>query len=208
MADRRIRVLCVDDHRIVREGLEMILSASDDIEVVGSVPSGEEALRFLAASKPDVVLLDLRLPGINGIETTERLHSICPRIRIVILTMHDGDEDIYRALAAGASTYLLKTVESGRLLETIRDVHAGNKPVDPRIAAKLEERDARPKLTRREVQVLELITGGYRNKEIATHLKISEETVQTYVKTILIKLNVEDRGAAARMAIRRGIVHD
>lgn len=208
MLNRKIRVLCVDDHRIVREGVALIISRQPDMEVVGSAASGEEAVALFARCRPDVTLMDLQLGRMDGVEAIRAIRRNEPGARIVVLTMYQGDEDIYRALEAGAATYLLKDMLSDDLIRVVREVHAGNQPtIGPEMESRLSERAARPALSPREVQVLKLISQGMRNKEIAASLGISEETAQVHVKHILAKLNVQDRTAAMTVALRRGIIH-
>jgi DNA-binding NarL/FixJ family response regulator len=203
----RIRVLCVDDHRIVRDGISLIIGRQPDMEVVGSASSGEESVELFRRCNPDVTLMDLQLGSMSGVEAIRAIKSQDEAARIVVLTMYSGDEDIYRALEAGAVTYLLKDTLSDDLIRVVRDVHEGKQPISPHVEARLAERAARPHLTPREVQVIELIAQGMRNKEIAATLGISEETAQVHVKNILSKLKVKDRTAAVSVALRRGIIH-
>jgi DNA-binding NarL/FixJ family response regulator len=207
MANRRIRVLCVDDHRIVREGIALIIGREPDMEVIGSVASGEEALKAFAEQRPDVTLMDLQLRSMTGLEAIRAIRRDHPSARIIVLTMYEGDEDIHRALAAGAITYLLKDMLSDDLLRVVREVHAGQRPVRPDVQARLDERAKHSNLTPREVQVMELVAEGRRNKEIASALGITEETVQVHLKNIFVKLAVRERTAAVNVALRRGIVH-
>jgi DNA-binding NarL/FixJ family response regulator len=204
---QRIRVFCVDDHRVMLEGLALLIGRQADMEVVGSAINGEEAIDSVARMKPDVTLMDLQLPGVSGLDAIRKIRQSDPQARIVVLTMYQGDEDIYRALEAGAATYLLKDTLSDDLIRTVREVHAGRSPIRPEVEARLAERAARPALTAREVEVLELIAEGMRNKEIAAALGISEETAQVHVKHILAKLNVKDRSATITVGLRRGIIH-
>jgi DNA-binding NarL/FixJ family response regulator len=207
MAHARIRVLCVDDHRVVRDGVALIISRQPDMKVVGTAATAEEAVFQFRLHHPDVTLMDLRLGDTSGIEAIETICREWPQARIIVLTMYKGDEDIHQALAAGAVTYLLKDSLSDDLLRTIRAVHAGQSPIGADVKARLEAREAQPKLTPREVQVLELIAKGRRNKEIASLLDISEETVPVHIKSIFVKLNVSERTSAVNVALRRGIVH-
>jgi two-component system NarL family response regulator len=202
-----IRVLCVDDHRIVRDGLALIVGHEPDMEVVGSAASGEEALALYESCRPDVTLMDLRLGSMSGVDVIRAIRSKHPAARIVVLTMYEGDEDIYRAHEAGATTYLLKDTLSSNLIRVVRAVHAGERPIDPAIEARLAERASLPKLTSRENEVLRLLAEGLRNKEIATSLGIAEGTVQIHIKNIFVKLGVTDRLAAVQIAQRRGLVH-
>ena len=207
MAKSPIRVLVVDDHRIVREGLALIINREADIEVVGTAASGEEAVAAFTRDRPDIVLMDLQLPGMSGVEAIRDIRRLDPRARIVVLTMYGGDEDIHRALEGGATTYLLKDSLSDDLIRVVREVHAGGRPMTPDVKARLDDRAARPTLTQREVRVLQLVMEGKRNKEIAAGLSISEETVEVHMKNIFAKLGVHDRTAAVYVALRRGIIH-
>lgn len=174
---------------------------------VASATTGEEAVSLYRYHRPDIVLMDLQLPVMSGLEAIRAIRQSSPDARIIVLTMYHGDEDIHRALAAGASTYLLKDMLSEDLMRVIREVHAGQGKLLPDVQVRLDERAMRPSLTPREVQVTELIGLGRRNKEIAAELHISEETVQVHVKSILTKLGVDDRTAAVNVAVRRGIIH-
>ena len=203
----RIRVLCVDDHRIVREGIELIINRQSDMDVVASAASEEDAVSLFRQHQPDVTLMDLQLGTGSGVRAIKAIRHLSPAARIVVLTMYGGDEDVFRALQAGAATYLLKDTLSDDLIRVVREVHAGKKSLGPEVEARLAERAAGPTLTPREVQVVELIAEGMRNKEIAAALGISEETAQVHVKNILAKLKVKDRSAAINVALRRGIIH-
>lgn len=207
MAKSRIRILCVDDHRLVLAGIELMIGRQPDMTVVGSATTGEEAVSLFRQHKPDITLMDLQLPVMTGLEAIRAIRHLAPEARIIVLTMYHGDEDIHRALAAGAWTYLLKDMLSDDLMRVIREVHAGQRLLLPDVKVRLDERATRPSLTPREVQVTELIGRGLRNKEIASELHISEETVQVHVKSILTKLSVNDRTAAVNVAMRRGIIH-
>ena len=207
MAKSPIRVLVVDDHRIVREGLALIIDREADIEVVGTAASGEEAVAAFTRDRPDIVLMDLQLPGMSGLEAIRDIRRLDPRARIVVLTMYGGDEDIHRALEVGATTYLLKDSLSDDLIRVVREVHAGGRPMTPDVKARLDDRAAHPALTQREIRVLQVVMEGKRNKEIAASLSISEETVEVHMKNIFTKLGVHDRTAAVYVALRRGIIH-
>jgi len=207
MTDPPIRVLCVDDHRIVREGIGLIIARQPDMEVVGSAATGEEAVALFKRERPDVTLMDLQLSTMSGLEAIQAIRREDADARIIVLTMYQGDEDIHRALAAGATTYLLKDTLSDDLIRFVREVHAGRRPIRADVKARLDERATQPTLTPREVQVMELVSDGRRNKEIAVLLGISEETVQVHLKNIFAKLKVGERTAAVNVAIRRGIVH-
>jgi two-component system, NarL family, response regulator len=207
MVKSRIRVLCVDDHRIVREGIGLIIARQADMEVVGSAATGEEAVLLFRRERPDVTLMDLQLPTMSGLDAIRSIRREDAEARIIVLTMYQGDEDIHRALSAGATTYLLKDTLSDDLIRFVREVHAGRSPIRADVKARLDERAGQPTLTPREVQVMELVYEGRRNKEIATLLGISEETVQVHLKNIFAKLKVGERTAAVNVALRRGIVH-
>jgi DNA-binding NarL/FixJ family response regulator len=203
-----IRVLCVDDHRIVREGLSMLIARQGDMEVAGLAGSGEEAVELFAELRPDVTLMDLQLGCMTGVDAISAIRRIDPQARIVVLTMFHGDEDIFRALEAGAATYVLKDTAFADLVHAIRQVHEGQQPaMSPEVRAQLASRATRPALTPREVEIVDLIRRGLRNREIAAVCGISEETVQTHVKNILLKLDAQDRTAAVNVALSRGIIH-
>lgn len=202
-----IRLLCVDDHAIVREGIALILEQQPDMMVVAAAATGKEAFDLFTRHRPDVTLMDLRLRDSSGSDAIAAIRSLDPAARIIVLTMYDGDEDIYRALHAGAITYLLKDTLSDDLIRVVREVHSGQRPVRPDLEARLAERSSHPTLTKREVEVTQLMMQGLRNKEIAPSLGISEGTVQVHIKSIFSKLNVNDRTAAIKVALIRGIVH-
>lgn len=207
-ATEHIRVLLVDDHRIVREGLAMVIDREPDMHVASAVSSADEAVLAHRQHRPDVTIMDLQLGGASGVDAIRHIRAIDPAARIVVLTMMRGDEDIYRAMEAGAMTYLLKDTAIEDLTRVIRDVHAGRSPrISPEIKAQMVARAERPSLTARETEVLELVRRGLRNREIAGSLGISEETVQSHVRSILSKLDVPDRTAAVDVALRRGILH-
>jgi two-component system NarL family response regulator len=205
--ERAIRVLCVDDHRLVLEGFTRIISLQSSFEVVGAATSGEEAVDLFRRCKPDVTLMDLQLPGMSGLDAIRVIRKEDPGARIVVVTMYQGDEDIFRALEAGATTYLLKDALPTELFEVIHSVYAGTPSLGPAVSARLASRSERPALTPREIDVLELVAEGLRNKEIASSLGLSETTIQVHVKNILSKLAVNDRTAAVNVALRRGIIH-
>ncbi|MGE3519429.1 MAG: response regulator [Vicinamibacterales bacterium] len=208
MATEKIRVLCVDDHRIVRDGLAMIINREHDMSVIAAAATAEQGIDLFRRHQPDVTLMDLQLGSMSGVEAIRAIRVESPSARIVVLTMSQGDEDVYSALQAGATTYLLKDTVADDLVDVIREVSAGRQPtVVGQVQARLEQRASRPHLSPREVQVTELISHGMRNKEIAAALGISEETVQVHVKKILSKLGVQDRTAVIRVAVQRGIIH-
>ena len=202
-----IRILCVDDHRIVREGIASLIDRQPDMKVVASAASGEEAIDLFTEHRPDITLMDLQLGVMDGITAIKIIRRRAPEARIVVLTMRRGDEDIHRALQAGASTYLMKDTISDDLIRVLREVQAGEHPMPADVEAQLAERATRATLTDREVQVVELVAQGMRNKEIGVSLGITETTVQVHVKNILAKLKVQDRSGAITAAIRRGIIH-
>jgi two-component system NarL family response regulator len=201
-----IRVLVVEDHHMVRQGLVALLNVADGLEVVGEAEDGAEAITQFRKHQPAVTLIDLRLPRLSGVEVIERIRMETPNARFIVLTTYDGDEDIYRALQAGARAYLLKGMTSEELIATIRTVHAGRSYIPSAIAGKLAGRVGTKELTLREIEVLEQIVHGKSNKEIATELKISETTVKTHINRLLGKLGVTDRTQAATSAIQRGLV--
>jgi DNA-binding NarL/FixJ family response regulator len=208
MSKSHVRVLCVDDHRIVRDGLALIINRQADMRVVAFAGSGEQSVELFRRHRPDVTLMDLQLGAMSGVDAIRAIRHEDPEARIVVLTMSQGDEDIHSALDAGAATYLLKDTVADDLVRVIRDVNAGKHLAIPAdVKARLEDVTARSRLSPREVQVMQLISEGMRNKEIAVALGISEETVQVHVKKILAKFNVQDRTAAVSVAIRRGIIH-
>jgi DNA-binding NarL/FixJ family response regulator len=202
-----IRILCVDDHPIVREGLMSIVALQPDMEIVGAAESGAEALRMFRELSPDVVLIDLRLRDTTGFELIRDILALSPSARMIVLTSFEGDVDIERALAAGAKGYVVKGMVREELLEAIRAVHAGKRHVPSAIAAKLVDHLAYEKLTLRELDVLKEVAKGKRNKEIGAALSIAEDTVKMHVKSILMKLGVNDRTEAVTIALRRGIIH-
>ncbi len=206
-AEKQIRVLCVDDHALIRDALTLKVDLQPDMHMVAAASTGEQALEYFHQHHPDITLMDLQLPTMSGLDTIRAIRRDDPNARIVVLTMYEGDEDIFRAIEAGAATYLLKDTLADDLIRIVRDVHTGARPIPDDIAERLAERGEQRTLTRREVQVVELIATGMRNKEIAGVLDISEETVQVHVKNILSKLRVQDRTAAVTMALRRGIIH-
>ena len=206
-APRRITVLCVDDHRIVREGLRMIIDSEPDMSVTAAAATGGEAVAQYRQHHPDITLMDLRLPDMSGVDAIREIRNINPAARIIVLTMYKGDEDIHRAMGAGASTYLLKDTLSDDLPRIVREVHAGRQTLPADVAARLQERAAHPTLTAREIEVIRLVAAGRRDKEIAVALSLSTHTVRVHMKNIFTKLGVSDRTEAMSVAIRRGIIH-
>jgi DNA-binding NarL/FixJ family response regulator len=207
MPDAKIRVLIVDDHKVVRIGLRTMLSHEPDMEVVGEAEDGPSALHAHALHKPDITLLDLRLPNISGADLISRIRQAAPQAKFIVLTSYDAEEDVFRAIQAGAHAYLLKgTFPEGILEQTIRTVHAGRRVIPPEIAARLAARVSVPALTPREIAVLKLVAKGLSNREIGAALSTSAGTVKTHLERIYAKMGVGDRTAAALLAIERGIV--
>lgn len=202
-----LRLLVVDDHHIVRQGLIALLSTVPEMQVVAQASDGQQALALYRQHQPDITLMDLRMNSMNGVEATKAIRAEFPNARIIVLTTFDGDEDIYRALQAGAKGYLLKGMDTEELLAAIRTVHSGKSRIPASVAERLAERMNTPTLTERETEVLRLIVGGNSNKEIAAALFISEATVKTHINSLLSKLGVTDRTQAATTALQRGIVH-
>lgn len=203
----QIRIVVVEDHHIVRQGLVALLNTIPDMKVVAEATDGTQAVDMYRQHKPDVTLMDLRLPVMGGVEAVTRIRQEFPAARIIVLTTFDGDEDIYRALQAGARAYLLKGMSGEELMDAIRAVHAGKSRIPPIVAERLAERIVGAELTNRELAVLKLIVSGNSNKEIGRLLTISEATVKTHINSILSKLGVTDRTQAATTALQRGIVH-
>jgi DNA-binding NarL/FixJ family response regulator len=202
-----IRILCVDDHPIVREGLIAIITTQPDMMVVDEAGDGQTAIVKYREHKPDVVVMDLKMPGGGGVGATLQIRKEFPAARIIVLTTFAGDEDIHRALNAGAQAYLLKDMVRKDLLQTIREVHHGQKHISQPVAARLAEYTPRIALSVRELEVLEQVAKGLRNKEIGAALNIAEDTVKIHVKNIFTKLNVIDRTQAVVIASQRGIIH-
>jgi DNA-binding NarL/FixJ family response regulator len=202
-----IRILCVDDHPIVRDGLISIVTMQPDMEIIGGAGSGAEGLSMFRDLNPDVTLVDLHLRDTTGFDLIRNILALSPSARTIVLTSLEGDVDIERALAAGAKGYVVKGMVREELLHAIRAVHAGKRHVPSAIAAKLVDHLASEKLTQRELDVLKEIARGKRNKEIGATLSIAEDTVKMHVKSILMKLGVNDRTEAVTSALRRGIIH-
>jgi len=202
-----IRLMLVDDHPAFRKGLAALLTSEPDLQVVAETGDGNEAIGLFRQNTPDIVLMDLRLPGMGGVEATIAIRKEFPEARVIVLTTFDLDEDIFRAMDSGAKSYLLKDTPEDELAETIRAVYAGREKLSPKLAERLALRQKRPELSQREMEVLRLLVRGRSNKEIASTLFITEDTVKAHLKTLFVKLDVQDRTDAAITAIRQGIVH-
>ena len=201
-----IRVLIVDDHPVVRAGLTTLLGTQDGLEVVASASGGEEALEMLKSHDVDLVLLDLRMPGMNGIETLHAMRRAGISSRVMMLTSFETDEDIYRSVQGGAEGYLLKNTSQQELVEAIRTVHSGGRYIPRRIASRLTDRMMRSDLTTRELEILAMVVKGLTNKQIARVLRLSSHTVRNHVNSIIEKLDVADRTEAATTAMQQGII--
>src|SRR5580765_5553615 len=201
-----IRILCVDDHPLLREGVTALLASQPDMTLVGEASNGREAIEQFRMHRPDVTLMDLQMPEMNGVDAMIAICSEFPQARFIVLTTYRGDVQVLRALKAGARAYLLKGLLRKELLDTIRAVHAGQRRIPSEVAAELAEHAVEDSLTTREVDVLRLIAGGNANKLIADQLSITEETVKGHVKNILSKLGASDRTHAVTIALKRGII--
>ncbi len=202
-----VSLMIVDDHHIVRQGMAALLGTMPGLQVIAEASSGEQAIELYRKHQPDVTLMDLRMQHGNGVEAIKSIRGEFPLARIIVLTTFDGDEDIFRALQAGARGYLLKGSDIDELVSAITAVHSGKSRIPAPVAERLAERMGNPALTERETDVLKLIVGGNSNKEIASALFISEATVKTHINNLLGKLGVSDRTQAATTALQRGIVH-
>jgi DNA-binding NarL/FixJ family response regulator len=202
---RMIRILAVDDHALLRKGLAAVINAEPDMKLVAEAANGEDAIETFRAHRPDVVLMDLQMPGLNGIEATTRILSEFADARIIVLTTYKGDAQVLRALRAGARAYLLKGHDR-ELIETIHAVHEGRKKIPPEIASELAEHATDDELSEREIEVLQLIAKGNSNKEIADRLFVAEATIKSRVTNILSKLGASDRAHAVTIALKRGII--
>jgi len=203
----RIRVLCVDDHPLLREGITAIINSQPDMTLVAEASNGTEAIQKFREYKPDVTLMDLRLPDMSGGDSLIAIRTDSPDARIIMLTTFEGDVEAHRALEAGARAYLLKSMPPKDLVDVIRQVHAGKKKIPTEIAACLAEHLSDESLTDREIDVLKHIAGGNRNRDIGEQLFISEETVKVHIKHIMEKLGANDRTQAVAIGVRRGIIH-
>jgi DNA-binding NarL/FixJ family response regulator len=201
-----IRILTVDDHPLLRKGIAALVNAEPDLKLVAEASNGEEAIEAFRSHRPDVTLMDLQMPGIDGLGAIARIRDEFPNARIIVLTTYTGDTQVLRALRAGARAYLLKGHVHKELLETIRAVHAGQKRIPPDIAAELAEHAMDDELTEREIDVLKLVAAGNANKHIADQLSIGEATVKSHVSNILSKLGANDRSHAVTIGLKRGII--
>lgn len=203
----KIRIMVVDDHFVVRIGLAGSINIEPDMVIETEVSTGPQAIEQFRKHRPDIVLMDLKLPGMDGIETTSSICREFPDAAIIMLSTHDAEEDIYRSFQAGARSYILKTAAREDLIRTIRAVHSGERCISSAIGTRLAERMTRAELTIREIEVLKLIAKGRSNKEIGGTLGIAEITVKLHVGHILIKLKANDRTQATTIALQRGILH-
>src|ERR1700677_5005167 len=201
-----IRIVLVDDHPLLRQGIAALVADQPDMKLIAEASNGREAVEQFRIHLPDVLLMDLQMPDMNGIDAMIAIRTEFPEARFIVLTTYAGDVQIMRALKAGARAFLLKSLLHRELLETIRTVHAGQKRIPPEIAAELADHAADDQLTAREIEVLRLIASGNANKIVADHLSITEETVKAHVKSILSKLDANDRTHAVTIALKRGII--
>src|ERR1700730_6691994 len=201
-----IRVLTVDDHALLREGIAALVNAESDMKLIAEASNGQEAIKQFRLHRPDVTLMDLQMPALNGIEAIIGIRGEFPNARIVVLTTYTGDVQVLRALKAGARGYILKGHVRRELLDTIRAVHAGQKRISPEVAAELAEHATEGDLSLREIDVLRLIAAGNANKEIAHQLSVAEDTVKGHVTNILAKLGANDRTHAVTIGLKRGII--
>jgi len=203
----QIRVLSVDDHPLLSGGIALLINSQLDMISIGHASSGQEAIELYREHKPDIVLMDVRLPDMSGIDATTAIRNEFPDARIIMLTTADGDAEVRRALDAGARSYLLKSMSGKEMVDVIRHVHAGKKKIPAEIAALLAEHYSDETLSAREIEVLQQIAGGNRNREIAERLFISEDTVKAHIKHLMEKLGASDRTEAVAIGVRRGIIH-
>jgi DNA-binding NarL/FixJ family response regulator len=206
VSSKSIRILIVEDHPVFREGLSTILASQQDMALVGQAVNATEAVAEFRLHRPDVTLMDLRLPGTNGTDALIAIRGEFPQARIVMLTTSDSDGEIQRAMRAGAAAYVFKSMPKNELLEVIRSVHSGRRHIPPEVAARLAEHLGEDDLTTRELDVLRLIRDGYRNKQIADQLSIAETTVNFHIKNLVDKLQANDRTHAVTIALRRGLL--
>jgi DNA-binding NarL/FixJ family response regulator len=207
MNEHPIRIMVIDDQAVVRQGFVALINTVADMSVIAEGINGRQAIELYRFHRPDVTLMDLRMPELGGVEAIVAIRKEFPDARLIVLTTYDGDEDIYRSLQAGAQGYLLKDMFFEELEDAIRKVHAGSRRIPPQVAERLAERMGSSELTGREIEVLEQIVAGNNNKAIAQRLNISEATVKSHINSILSKLGVSDRTQAATTALQRGLVH-
>ena len=205
-AEKQIRVLAVDDHLLLRKGIAAVIEEEEDMCMAGEAATGKEAIEQFRLCRPDITLMDLRLPGTNGTEALSRIRVRFPEARIIMLTTSDADGDIQEALRAGAAAYVLKSMPKGDLLNVIRSVHLGRRHIAPEVAARLAEYFGDDNPTARELEVLRLIRDGHRNKQIADQLDIAETTVNFHIRNLMDKLQANDRTHAVTIALRRGLL--
>jgi two-component system, NarL family, response regulator len=201
-----IRILAADDHLVVRMGLVALIDRQEDMKVVGQAASGRQVVELYRVHKPDVTLMDLRMPGGSGVEAIEAICKEFPKARIIVITIHSGDEAVFQALRAGAQGYLLKDTPGPEILAAIRSVHAGQPCIPPQIAAAMAERLRQPELSAREIAILKLIARGFSNKRIADELEVSASTVKNHVASLMSKLGADDRAHAVTLALERNII--
>jgi len=201
-----IRILSVEDHPVFREGLNTIIASQPDMQLVAQAANATEAINEFRRHRPDITLMDLRLPGTDGVDALIAIRGEFPLARIIMLTTSDGDAEIQRALRAGAAAYVLKSMPKDELLAIVRSVHEGGRHIPPAVAARLAEHLGEDALTTRELEVLELIRDGHRNKQIADQLAIAETTVNFHIKNLVEKLGANDRTHAVTIALRRGLL--
>ncbi len=202
-----IRVMTVDDHPLMREGIATVFGSQEDMSLIAEATNGSGAIEAFRRHGPDVTLMDLRLPDMSGIDALLAIRAEFPEARVIMLTTFEGDAEIRRALAAGARSYLLKSMPPAEMVAAVRDVHAGRKRIPPEIAAQIAEHIAEDSLTAREIEILQEVARGARNRAIGERLFITEETVKVHLKHLMAKLGAQDRTEAVAIGLRRGIIH-
>jgi two-component system NarL family response regulator len=207
VTEESIRVLAVDDHPVVRAGIAAMLATEDGIQVIGQASNGEEAVAFYRSNRPDVVLMDLQMPKLDGVSAIRAIRNLDPNARVIALTTYDGDADIHRALSAGAAAYLLKDAMVEQLVVAIRSAAAGKRVIPPIVAGKIAEFTPRADLTPRETEILQYVARGLGNKEIAEAIGRSPETVKAHLESVFEKLGARDRANAVTIALQRGFLH-